>query len=525
MKKNLFPHSQQIILLFALFFTLFSNFTFFSKLIEFANIENNNLIIWSVPFVLFAIFVLFLNIVLLLTYKYSFKAIISFIVLVAGISGYFMNSFGTIIDKDMIVNATHTNTFEAFGLITVKLLAYVLFFVIIPIFALYGVKVNYQSYPKEILNKLIIIAISILFIAVSYMLLSKTYSAFFRNHKELRFYTNPTYPIYSLGKFIYLQVATKKTLTPIALDANLTLSNKKRLFVLVVGETARGENFSLNGYDVKTNPLMEDLLQNNQIVNLPNVTSCGTATAVSVPCMFSKFSKDEYNDDKQYYENLVDVVNRVGIKVLWIDNNSGGSQGVAKRIKDVKYLGGGEVLDETMLNELQNEIDKTNNDMLVVLHQEGSHGPTYFKRYPDSFKKFTPTCDTQDLEKCTQQEIVNTYNNTILYTDYFLDKTIKLLVSNDEKYKTALIYMSDHGESLGENGIYLHGLPYVLAPDTQTRIPAILWFGKDLQKEKINLQMKKTAHYSHDNLFHTTLGFFGIKTKEYKKELDILNLN
>ena len=276
----------------------------------------------------------------------------------------------------------------------------------------------------------------------------------------------------------------------------------------------------MNGYPTKTNPNLES---QNSIVSFSNFYSCGTATAISVPCMFSKFGKEEYSDEKQYYENIVDIVNRVGVKVLWRDNNSGGSKGVADRLQDVQYFGG-DVFDEVMLKDLQKNIDSSYKDTFVVLHQEGSHGPTYFKRYPDNFKKFTPTCDTQDLEKCTQEQIVNTYNNTIAYTDFFLSETVKLLEKNEEKYETLMVYVSDHGESLGENGIYLHGLPYMLAPDSQKHVPAIFWFAKDFQKEKMELATKKDAPFSHDNLFHTILGAFHIKTNEYKVELDILQL-
>jgi lipid A ethanolaminephosphotransferase len=131
------------------------------------------------------------------------------------------------------------------------------------------------------------------------------------------------------------------------------------------------------------------------------------------------------------------------------------------------------------------------------------------------------SCDTQELEKCTQEEIVNTYDNTILYTDYLLDKTIKFLQSNEEKYETFMMYASDHGESLGENGIYLHGLPYSIAPEHQKHIPAICYFSKDMQDKKEMLEALKSDEYSHDNIFHTVLGFFGVSTKEYNKDLDI----
>lgn len=517
-KKFLFTDSQKFILLFSLFFTVFTNYTFFAKVFYFADMENNLLVTFTVPFVLFCLFVLILNILLLLTYKYSFKVLLSFLVIIAGVSSYFMNAFGTIIDKDMITNAMQTDAAEVLDLVTLKFSLYIIILVIIPVVFIAKYKINYVSYKLEVANKLAFIIGTFLVVAISYMILSKNYSSFFRNHGEVRFYTNPAYPLYSLSKYFYLQSKANKTIIAIGEDAKLTPSDKKRLFIFVVGETARAENFSLNGYGVQTNPLLQS---NSDIVNLSNFYSCGTATAISVPCMFSKFSKDEYNDDKQYYENLVDVAVRAGVRVIWRDNNSGGSKGVADRLKDVKYFGG-DVFDEVMLEDLQKNIDSSYQDTLVILHQEGSHGPTYSKRYPDNFKKFTPTCDTQDLEKCTQQQIVNTYNNTIAYTDFFVNETTKLLQKNSDKYQTLMLYASDHGESLGENGIYLHGLPYMLAPDSQKHIPAVFWFGKDFTAQKNLLNAKKTQSFSHDNIFHTVLGIFGISTKEYNKNLDIL---
>jgi len=161
---------------------------------------------------------------------------------------------------------------------------------------------------------------------------------------------------------------------------------------------------------------------------------------------------------------------------------------------------------------------------LIVLHQMGNHGPAYYKRYPKAFEQFTPTCKTNQVEQCTTEEIGNAYDNAILYTDYFLSKTIALLKANDEQYETALIYMADHGESLGEKGLYLHGIPYFMAPDEQTHVGALMWFGTKAQKriDTQTLRQKAGENYSHDNLFHTILGLTGIETAVYDKAKDIL---
>lgn len=517
-RKILLSDSQKIIFFTAAYFVLFVNFTFFTKLNEFAGVERNSLIIFTAPFILFLMLVLALNIVSLLTYKYTSKILLIVLITIAGISSYFMNTFSTVIDKDMIANVFQTDKAESFDLVTFKLIAYILFFCVLPSILLAKYKIEYKSYKTEILNKLFMIFATLLLVGISYMTFSKNYSSFFRNHGELRYYLNPSYPIYSFVKFVKREFQVPKTIIPIANDANTKhTGNKKRLLVFVVGETARAANFSLNGYERNTNPLLSE----QEVLSIENFYSCGTATAVSLPCMFSKFSKKEYDEDKKYFENLVDVINKSGIRVIWRDNNSGHSKGVADRIKDAKYFGGDTTYDEVMLEDLQQSIDASYEDTFVVLHQEGSHGPTYYKRYPDTFKKFQPTCDTQDLDKCTQEEILNTYDNTILYTDYLLDKTIKFLKNNESKYETFMMYVSDHGESLGEGGIYLHGLPYAIAPDFQKHIPAVLYFGNDMKEKREILKNSKLNEYSHDNIFHTFLGLFDIETKEYDKNLDL----
>ena len=299
-------------------------------------------------------------------------------------------------------------------------------------------------------------------------------------------------------------------------------AKRPRLLIMIVGEAARADHFSLNGYDKQTNPLLEK----EEIINFSKMSSCGTATAQSVPCMFSVYDRASYSYKKGIStENVLDVLVHSGrVEVLWRDNNSD-SKGVALRVpfEDFKHdttntLCEGECRDEGMLVGLDSYIKAhPNKDIMIVLHQMGNHGPAYYKRYPQAFERFTPVCETNQLESCSQAQISNAYDNAILYTDYFLFKVIDFLRGYHDSYESAMIYMSDHGESLGENGIYLHGLPYFMAPDTQTHIGAVMWFGG----EKPNIDADKS--YSHDNLFHTILGFFKVQTKVYDAQLDILH--
>jgi lipid A ethanolaminephosphotransferase len=267
------------------------------------------------------------------------------------------------------------------------------------------------------------------------------------------------------------------------------------------------------------------------VINFSQVSSCGTSTAVSVPCMFSVYDKDNYTHEKgEFTQNLMDILNLAGVNTLWRDNNANWQE-IARKTTYQNFKSSKnnpvcdiECRDIGMLNGLQEYINKSKNDVFIVLRQMGNHGPAYYKRYPKEFEKFTPVCKTNQLEECSANEIGNAYDNAILYTDYFLSKVINLLKQNDD-LETAMIYLSDHGESLGENGLYLHGLPYFIAPKEQTHIPMIMWFSKTLQQsiDTKKIKQKQNEKYSQDNIFHTILGIINIKTKIYNKKQDILS--
>jgi lipid A ethanolaminephosphotransferase len=269
------------------------------------------------------------------------------------------------------------------------------------------------------------------------------------------------------------------------------------------------------------------------IVNFSQVSSCGTSTAVSVPCMLSVFTKDTYSYKKELRtQNIMDILHRANINILWRDNNSNWQEllenGTYEDFKNPKIntVCDIECRDEGMLKGLDEYIDNTDQDIFIVLHQMGNHGPAYYKRYPKKFEKFKPVCTSKQLEQCTKQSISNAYDNAIVYTDYFLSKVIKFLKKKDnQNIQTAMIYLSDHGESLGEGGVYLHGLPYFMAPKNQTHVPMIMWFSNSF-KQIINIdKIKKNSNkqYSQDNLFHTILSIMQIKTSIYDKNMDMLD--
>lgn len=487
----------------------------------------NLLYIASTAIVFVAVTTLFFT---LLSSKYTTKPLLIFTLLVSSVTAYFMDQYNVIIDDNMMRNAFETQTAEVMDLLNLKLFAYVVFLGIIPAFVVYKIPIDYRPFKKEIVSKIKTILIALIVIVATIAPLGKFYASFFREHKVLRFYSNPDYWIASLRFFIFDMFDPGDTkFKQIGLDASIEQNATRKIVFMVVGEAARADHFNLNGYNRQTNPK----LTTEDILNYPKMFSCGTSTAYSVPCMFSIYTRSEFSNKKaKYTENVLDVLKHTNkVAILWRDNNSD-SKGVALRVRyeDFKTPKNNPVCDKEcrdigMIAGLERFIAKyPKKDILIVLHQMGNHGPAYYKRYEKGYEKFAPVCKTNQLEKCKRQTIINAYDNALLYSDNFLSAVIALA----KKYSdvdTAVLYMSDHGESLGEGGIYLHGLPYFIAPDAQKHIGAFLWlnerFKQELDMEKIVKKAK--TKLSHDNLFHTLLGLFAVKTKVYDKNLDLVH--
>jgi len=508
----------------ALFIVLFDNFSFFKHVPEIYPLCYTNIgFLLSLGVILYALLVIMITLV---SYKYTIKPVLIFALILSALIHYFMQSYNIVIDGTMIENTLQTDMQESLDLLSTKLLIYLFVLGLLPAWVIYRLPIYHRSLKTELLSKLKLIVIHLALIVVLLFTFSKFYTSFFREHKSLRLYTNPVAAIYNIVAYTYKQIEDKNMkVEPIGLDAHKMPHEKRKIIILVVGEAARADHFSLNGYNKETNPLLEK----EDIINFPEMYSCGTTTAVSVPCMFSVYGRDDYSSKKgRYTHNVLDILSYVGVEVLWRDNNSD-SKGVADRVTYESYKSSDnnticdiECRDEGMLVGLDKVIAKNDKDILIILHQMGNHGPAYYKRYPESFKKFMPICETNQLEECSTEEISNAYDNAILYTDYFLSKVIDFLKPYETTADTAMIYMADHGESLGEHGLYLHGLPYFMAPDIQKHVASVMWFGKDFPVDRAQLKDAAAQEYSQDNLFSTLLGVFDVKSEVYEKEMDIL---
>ncbi len=476
-------------------------------------------------------FLLLLFLISLLTMHKWYKHVLAIFYLLAAISAYFADSYGVIIDKDMLINAAETNVAEAMGLLSWRALIYFIALFIFPVFILYKVEITPQTVVKRIFYHSALALIALLMILITFLASSAFSASFFREQKQIRVYSSPLSVLYATSQIASRTFFNRsQAFTKIGEDAVINPpSDDRELIILVVGETARSDRFSLNGYDRDTNPL----LSKESVVSFTSAASCGTSTAVSLPCMFSIEGKDRFDLSKfKHKENLLDVIGKTGASILWRDNNSG-SKGVADRFTYEDFttpknnlVCDSECRDIGMLKGLDEYISKQNKgDIVIVLHQMGSHGPSYHERVPEVFQRFKPVCKTNQLDKCTTEEINNAYDNTIFYTDYFLSEVIKFLKKYDDCFETSMFYVSDHGESLGESGIYLHGMPYSLSSKGVTNVPLILWFGKELIKNQ-NLDVdllkrQRNKPISHDEVFHTILGILEIETGIYKKEKDL----
>ncbi|KTC04743.1 MULTISPECIES: phosphoethanolamine transferase [Pseudomonas] len=481
------------------------------------------------------IFCVFNIVLTLLAFRRVFKPVlISLFMISAGVV-YFMTEYGVMIDAGMFRNFAETNVTEVQGLLSLKLALYILLLGIVPSLILWKLPISYRRWHLELFSKLLVTVACCVAIGAIALANYQGLSSLFRNHHELRLMVVPSnYIGASLGYLSEQVISARRPFVKIGEDAKRSADwathARKSLTVLVVGESARAENFGILGYGRNTTP---NLNKESGLVAFTDVYSCGTETAVSVPCMFSNMGRKNYNATQaRNQEGLLDVLKRAGIDVIWRDNQAG-CKGTCDRVtfqdvsnlKDPLLCNNHECRDEILLQNLQAFIDGLDKDTVLVLHQMGSHGPEYYKRYPKDFETFTPVCESNALNNCSRDSIVNGYDNTLLYTDHVLSTLIDLLRTNQNKVDTAMVYLSDHGESLGEYNLFLHGTPYVLAPDQQKHVPMMVWLSDTYQKSFAVtpecLAKQRNAPLSQDNLFHSMLGLLKVDTKVYDPSLDM----
>ena len=445
---------------------------------------------------------------------------------------HMMMAYGVFVDADMLRNVVHTDRAEASELFTAGLLP-ALLLGLLPLPVLSRIELSTRPRRRALVARLLfLLAMAVVGIGGA-LLSAPEIASLMRNQREVRYLVTPANYVVSLASVLLSEPpGAHAALLPVGTDARQSpraAGSKPRLLLVVVGETARAANWGLDGYPRQTTPR---LAQVSGLVNFTRVSACGSSTEVSLPCMFSPHGRADYDAKRiRHSQSVLHVMDHAGVPVLWRDNQSG-CKSVCEGLdterlqgsKDPAHCIDGHCHDGILLQGLDARIAPGPGDRVVVLHQMGNHGPSYFERYPPAFRRFTPACESADLGSCDRQSIVNAYDNALLYTDHVLAEAIIWLQGKGD-YDTAMLYVSDHGESLGEKGLYLHGVPYPIAPSEQLHVPMVAWFSPgfeastDLDQACVARRASQPA--SHDNLFSSLLGLMDVQTGVYRAELDL----
>jgi lipid A ethanolaminephosphotransferase len=431
---------------------------------------------------------------------------------------YFVVTYHVVLDETMMGNVLNTDFAESFEYLHPALIIYVLALGVLPCWVLARVRI--RQTPRSHLAGL---ALACFFVTVIWCLLAaRSWLWFDENSKRVGGMIMPWSYVINTGRYLVPRLLASDLQAP--LPPATFSSSEKAVVVLVIGEAARAKNFQLYGYNRPTDPL----LSKAGVVALRNATACATYTTAAVRCMLSNV--DSGSPFSKRYEPLPSYLQRNGVDVIWRTRNWG-----EPPLKVQTYQKAGDLAadcagahcayDEVLLSGLEQRITAASSPrVFVVLHQSGSHGPAYYTKYPSEFEYFKPVCKSVELGNCTHDELVNAYDNTILYEDYFLSRVIDML-KQLQNTTALLIYVSDHGESLGEYGMYLHGIPYGIAPDVQKDIPFIVWMSDDFIHRKAVQPGRLEAQRAHSqrDIFHTVMGAFSMHSDAYMAEYDIFS--
>ena len=424
--------------------------------------------------------------------------------IINAIAVYFINTYSVIIDESMIGNVLNTNYQESSSFFSIKLVLYIILLGVLPAIYIIKVKIINVTFKRFAIT----FSLTLLFILTVVFISSSSWLWIDKNSKTLGGLAMPW--SYTVNISLFYIHKHKKNEKEILLPDATIKDSRKSVVVLVIGESARSQNFSLYGYNKNTNPLLS---KTSNLFHY-NATSCATYTTAGVKCILEHANTDEL------YEILPNYLYRNNVEVIWRTTNWGEPPVHIKNYQTTESLmpnckGEGCNYDEILLTGLKEQIvASTKNKILIILHTSTSHGPTYSKKYPPQFETFKPVCNSVELGNCSQTELVNAYDNTIVYTDYILHNVIEDLKELKE-YNSAMIFVSDHGESLGEKNLYMHGLPLSIAPKEQYDIPFIVWVS-DSSK-----QLKPNKTVSQNHVFHSVLNFLNIQSPVYNEEMNI----
>lgn len=512
----------------SLFWALSANRTFFSAALQ--DQAPGLAAAWALGAALFvSVLALHTLLLALLATHWTAKPLLALLTVLAAAGSYFPQTYGVVLDPSMLRNVLHTQAAEAGELLTAKLALHMALYAGAPLLLLWRVRLRRRTWPRALAARAGLIAASLAVTVGAVLAIYQPLASLMRTQKTLRYLVTPANVVWSLASAVAADArGASKPREPIGLDAapgpSWAARRRPMVVLLVVGETARAANWGLNGTPRQTTPQLAQL----PVVNFPDVRACGSDTETSLPCMFAPVGRRDYDETRiRGQQSLLHVAARAGVAVHWRDNQTG-CKGVCEGLPadrvDARLAPGlcdeGRCLDEGLLADLDTRLTKASGTQLWVLHMLGNHGPAYHRRYPRAFARFQPECRDDDLRRCTPEAIANAYDNALLYTDHVLATTIRRLQAHADRVDSALVYVSDHGESLGEHGLFLHGLPYAIAPAEQLQVPMLAWAsagfehaaGLDAGCLRPALQRQAAGPLAHDHLFHTLLGLLDVRT-------------
>ena len=524
---------EMLTLIVSLWFTVTSNPLFWSAVLDGHNKSATGLLTYALALAVLLTALHFALMAIALT-RHTAKPILAALIIATAFSAYYMSKYHVYLDPGMLRNVLNTDYREASELISWGMLL-VAAYALPPLLLVYRARLPHHTIRRAIGIRARSLLVAALLAFASGFFVFQDMSSLLREKHALRFLITPGNFIYSTARVLAVDSGDHATTkTSVGSDAVLGPSWPQRkkpvLMVVVIGETARAANWGLSGYSRQTTPELAAL----DVINFPDVTACGTSTEVSLPCMLSAIGRRDYDEARiRGSESLPHVLQHSGFKVSWLDNQSG-CKGTCSGLDywrpDVRSAPADCVdaycFDEALLVGARKIVEGSQENHVLFLHTLGNHGPAYFKRYPARFRQFSPACETTDLGHCAREEIVNAYDNAILYTDHVLAQTVAFLNSRQESHDTAMIYVSDHGESLGENGIFLHGMPYAIAPDLQKKVPMVLWlstgYAKSFDLDTGCLRQRALSPATHTHLFHSVLGMLDVTTSAHDAQVDFV---
>ena len=493
--------ATKVSIILSIYTVLAFHFPFFKHLVAQIDGSFNGVVIFMTALLLIFFLDALLYYVLLCLGRFVGKCIIAFTLFGDAVMLYFVNNYQVLVTDEMMGNTVNTQFSEASGFFSLAFVLYVLLLCVVPCIFLFKQKIAYGSWKRFLATVGIIIAGMMALIFGN----MKNWTWIDRNSTELGSLLAPW--SYIVNTFRYYSSVKQANVKEILLPDPDSVSDSRDVCVLFIGESVRRDRCSLYGYHKETNPLLSQDDVKAYVAN-----SEATYTSAGVKAILESRASSEL------YEILPNYLMRLGADVIWRTNNWGEPPVHTPKyytfsaLKE-RYPEADSRYDGLLLEGLREEIESSDSTkVFIVIHAYTNHGPAYDTNYPDQFRVFLPVCNTVEMSKTNKVELDNAYDNSVVYTDYLVHSVIETLRSIPSR-RAMMLFVSDHGESLGENNLYMHGVPMSMAPREQLEIPFVVW-----TSDNASLSYKDLPEVTQYFVFHSILRLYGIDTPVYEEE-------